>query len=251
MGLVCGVTFETSFHGTFSIHVETGPEGTQVRLAEFGKTRHRATLTPARAAQLQSAIRVVSQLPLSKGPTSSMLDATLVMGVLVFEGHEEAWTVDDLQPDTTPHEYQMAWLLAEAAWEAAGEEAQSILIRIRSEVGRDLPRIAVLERNVGEVLLARVLLPFSLEQRLSIELWVASLPAETSLVVELDDWVGLGERHVATQFPIAWLKSLSLRPRTAFVWPHTTIPSTFEEIVGSHCFPDFYGARRHALFRAE
>jgi hypothetical protein len=140
-----------------------------------------------------------------------MLDGTAVTGVLVTEGHEEAWTLDDLQPDTTPHEYRMAWLLAEVAWETDDEQAQSILIRVRSEVGRDLPRVAVLERRVGDVLLARVLPPFSLEQRLSIELWLASLPDKTSLVVDLDDWVGWSNRsggqasisraHPGDQFP--------------------------------------------------
>jgi hypothetical protein len=45
----------------------------------------------------------------------------------------------------------------------------------------------------------------------------------------------------------------SLRPRTAFIWPHATIPiqeipTAFQEIVGRHCLPDFNAARRHALF---
>jgi hypothetical protein len=125
-------------------------------------------------------MRVVGQLPFSKGAQYGMLDGTAVTGVMVLEGHEEAWRLDDLQPGTAPHEYRMAWLLAEAAWETADEQSQSILLHVRSEVGRDLPRIAVLERIVGDVLLARVLPPFSLEQRQSIDQWVASLPDETS-----------------------------------------------------------------------
>jgi len=251
VGLVCEVTFETSFHGTFSIRVEPGPDGTELKLAEFGKTRHRSRLTPARVAQLESALLAVAQLPLTEAPMHRMLDGTAVTGVLATEGHEEAWWLDDLQPDTAPHEYRMAWLLAEVAWENADAQAQSILLRIRSVVGRDLPRIGVLERMFRDVLLARVLAPFSSEQRLSIELWVASLPDETPLVVELDDWVGWPEGYVAAHFPLAWLNSLSRRSRTAFIWPHTPIPSEFQQIVGRHCFPDFNGARRHALFDGE
>ncbi len=96
-------------------------------------------------------------------------------------------------------------------------------------------------------MLARVLLPFSIEQRRSIELWVASLPDETALVVELDDWVGLREVDVATKFPLAWLTPLSGRPRTAFIWPHTTIPNPVEKLVGRHRFSDFHAARHHAV----